>query len=107
MPLLGGDAMILVVDPEGLLALARDWDQTAQAVADHRSDVASVGAGAQNFGRINQYMTPALVGFVMAASRVAQECGDQWQEGALAARDTANDLHLVDAGVARALGGGQ
>lgn len=99
--------MILAVDPEGLRSLAEVWDDTARAVAEHRSTVASVGAGAENFGRINQFLTPALIGFVLAASRVAQECGDQWQEGALAARDTANDIHLVDVGVARTMGGGR
>lgn len=50
-------------------------------------------------------MTPALAGFVALAVRAAEECGELWQEGALAATDTATDLVLVDEAVARAMGG--
>ncbi|MBE7325359.1 hypothetical protein IEQ44_11905 [Nocardioides sp. Y6] len=99
--------MILEVDGDRLRALAGAWEETGDSVSAHRTTIASVGSGGQDFGRLNQFLTPALLGFVHLATRAAERCGDTWQQGALAARDTANDIHLVDLEVARALGGGR
>lgn len=97
--------MILAVDPSGLRSVAAAWEEASLAASSQRATVTSVGGGAENFGRINQFMTPALAGFVALAVRAAEECGELWQEGALAATDTATDLVLVDEAVARAMGG--
>lgn len=92
--------MTLVVDPEALRTLAEAWEATGRATARQATTVRGVGAGAHQFGRIHQFVTPALDWFVERAVRAVEHAGEEWERGALALRDTARDVVDTDRGVA-------
>lgn len=98
--------MILVVQPHSLRSLESVWEETASSISAQSGTLTEVGGGAGNFGRINQFMTPALHVFVWAAKSAVKECGEQLREGALASRDTADDMEKTDTEVATMMGGG-
>ncbi|WP_110240888.1 hypothetical protein [Nocardioides gilvus] len=97
--------MNLDVHPDSLRSFGRVWDQAADALPPQAETLAGVSAGADHFGRINQFLTPAVSVFVWQARGLAKECGELMELGAWAVRATARDLEETDAGVARLMGG--
>lgn len=95
--------MTIDVHPESLRALSRQWDDAAGSSRTHGETLSSVGAGGHQFGRINQLLTPALVVFMAGLRQVALAQGEQWEEGAVALRQSALDLELTDGDIARLL----
>ena len=98
--------MTLDVHPDSLRSLGHVWSRAADAFPAHAETLAGVGEGSEHFGRINQFMTPALVVFVWKARDLARECGELMEQAVWAARATAQDLEETDAEVARLMGGG-
>lgn len=95
--------MTIDVHPESLRTLGRHWDRAAREAQSHGETLASVGVGGHQFGRINQFLTPALVLFMAGLRQVALAQGEQWEEGAVALRQSALDLELTDGDIARLL----
>lgn len=98
--------MTLDVHPESLRTLGRLWEDAAKTTQSHGETLTSVGAGGHQFGRINQFLVPALVGFVALTRDAALAQGEQWEEGAIALRKSTLDLESTDGDVARLMGGG-
>lgn len=96
--------MILLVDTDAMRRLAQRWDESAEATSRGAATVAGVRGGAENFGRLNQFLTPALRGFTTVAEGAVRRSAEQWADGALAARDTALDVESTDDAVARGFG---
>lgn len=97
--------MTIDVHPDSLRTFGRTWDQAADAMPAQAETLAAVGHGADNFGPINQFLTPAVSVFVGRARDLAQECGEHMEQAAWAVRGAADDLETADADVARLMGG--
>lgn len=93
--------MTLDVHPESLQSLGRCWDRAAQDAPTYVETLSSVGAGGHQFGRLNQFLVPALTGFVAATRLAVIASGEQWDECAVALRQSALDLQTTDGDVAR------
>lgn len=95
---------MLVVDTDALRRLGVQWEEAVEAISRCGATVQGVRGGAENFGRLNQFLALGLLGFTVVAGRAVGRCAEQWTDGALAARDTALDVEAVDDAVARGFG---
>ena len=97
--------MTLTARPDLLHDLADRLDEAADLISTHTCTVGAMSTSTAAFGVVNQFMTPVLNGFIQSSRFLASECAQQLRLGAVAARETGDDMVRIDAWASRMMGG--